>query len=226
MSSYPSSTFGPTPDSFSSTPHSGIYSAAARTRLDYDSDKNRNSGNHSKSKLGLPKQYKIPRYSAGSLAEAAVSVKAEIRGQRSGGPGFGHLQSVGGAVRPGQAKDWEVKKTLIYGANAGDKSSQVRKEDLTRKDLEEKINSLSRKEVRGSSKFGGGDFNLNFSQPDKQETDLLDTIDLSSPSTSTCTTPPPFLEQKVIPHNIGFKVTNNCSCLAYQLVVTAQLNLN
>jgi hypothetical protein len=121
------------------------------------------------------------------------------RRQMSGGRGVG--EGVGGAVRSGQAKDWEVKKT------------QVRKEDLTRKDLEEKISSLSRKELRGSSKFGEGDLNLNFSQPEKQETDLLDMVDLSSPSNSTCTTAPSYLELKVLPHNIGFKVTNNHSFL-------------
>ena len=142
----------------------------------------------------MKKKLPFPR-SVGGLAELADDVKEEIRfrGQRSGGRGD-HRRgaAAGGAVRHGQLKGWTEKQ--FYG-------------DVKKEDLNEKINRVTSNGQYGSSKFVGGDFNLNFSLPeDEQETDMLDTIDLSSPSTSPCTTPPPALQQKVLPHSIGFKV--------------------
>jgi hypothetical protein len=185
----PSSPPARLPDSVSSsTPNSGTFSAA-RTRLNYDQ-------NHSKSRLSLKKKLPFPR-SVGSLAEAADDVKEDIRfrGQMSGD----RRGAAGGAVEPGQLKGWNMKQ--FYGQNNEDRSSEDRKEDVN-----DRINRVTGRGGSGSNKFGGGDFNLNFSHPEEKENDMLDTIDLSSPSTSPCTTPPPALEQKVLSHNIGFKV--------------------
>jgi hypothetical protein len=189
------------PDSVSaSTPNSGTFSAA-RTRLNYDQ-------NLSRSRLSLKKKFTFPR-TVGSLAEAADDVKEDIRfrdkrsGERRGAAG-------GGAVRSGQLKDWNNKQ--FHGQNVEDSSSEGRKENIN-----DRINRVTTKRQCGSSRFGGGDFNLKFSHLEEQETDMLDTIDLSSPSTSPCTTPPPALVQKVLPHNIGFKVS-------FKIIVFIKIN--